>query len=69
MRGGAGARAAPLRHADAAIPLSVSIGIAEWAGAGENTSRLLVRADAAPYQAKGSGRDRVAAAGTDALPA
>ena len=61
--------AAPLQHADAAIPLSVSIGIAEWAGASEDTSRLLVRADAALYQAKRSGRDQVASAGTDAVPA
>ena len=61
--------AAPLQHADAVIPLSVSIGIAEWAGAGEDSSRLLVRADAALYQAKRSGRDQVASAGTDAVPA
>ena len=61
--------AAPLQHADATIPLSVSIGIAEWADASEDTSRLLVRADAALYQAKRSGRDQVASAGIDAVPA
>ena len=61
--------AAPLQHADEVIPLSVSIGIAEWAGASEDTSRLLVRADAALYQAKRSGRDQVASAGIDAVAA
>ena len=61
--------AAPLRHADVAIALSVSIGIAEWGGAQEEPSRLLVRADAALYQAKQHGRDRVAAADTDTQPA
>jgi len=57
--------AAPLAHGDAVIPMSVSIGMAEWAGAQEDTSRLLVRADAALYQAKRHGRDRVSAAGED----
>src|SRR5207249_10929090 len=57
--------AEPLAHADAAIGLSASIGIAEWGGAREEPSRLLVRADAALYQAKQHGRDRVASAGAD----
>jgi diguanylate cyclase (GGDEF)-like protein len=49
---------------DAPIPLSVSIGIAEWnAEAQEDLSRLLVRVDAALYQAKRQGRDRVEWAG------
>ena len=61
--------AEPLAHADAAIALSASIGIAEWGGAGEEPSRLLVRADAALYQAKQHGRDRVASAGLDPMPA
>jgi len=61
--------AAPLAHGDATIPLSVSIGMAEWAGAQEDPSRLLVRADAALYQAKRHGRDRVAAASDDPLSA
>ena len=60
--------AAPLRHGDAVIALSVSIGIAEWGGAEEEMSRLVVRADAALYQAKRHGRDRVASAGIDPLP-
>jgi diguanylate cyclase (GGDEF)-like protein len=61
--------AVPLCHGATTIALSVSIGIAEWGGAHEETSRLLVRADAALYQAKRHGRDRVAAADVDPLPA
>ena len=61
--------AAPLTHGDTVIALSVSIGMAEWAGAQEDASRLLVRADAALYEAKRHGRDRVAAAGNDPLTA
>jgi diguanylate cyclase (GGDEF)-like protein len=55
----------PLPHADGVIRLSVSIGMAEWGGADEDASRLLVRADAALYEAKRRGRDRVASAGHD----
>ena len=61
--------AVPMRHADTLIPLSVSIGIAEWGGAQEEPSRLLMRVDAALYQAKQRGRDRVASAGADPAPA
>ena len=57
---------APLQYAGTAIPMSVSIGIAEWGGALEDSSRLLMRADAALYQAKDQGRNRVAMAGADA---
>ena len=59
---------APLVHAGSKIAMSVSIGMAEWGGASEEMSRLLVRVDAALYEAKQHGRDRVAAAGLDALP-
>jgi len=55
----------PLPHPDGMIRLSVSIGMAEWGGADEDASRLLVRADAALYEAKRRGRDRVASAGND----
>ena len=58
---------APLQYAGAAIPLSVSIGIAEWSGALEDTSRLLVRVDAALYQAKHQGRNQVVTAGDEVL--
>jgi diguanylate cyclase (GGDEF)-like protein len=44
------------------VPLSVSIGVAQWADASEDASRLLVRADAALYQAKQQGRNRVVTA-------
>ena len=42
--------------------MSVSIGIAQWIGADEDASRLLVRADAALYQAKLQGRNCVVTA-------
>ena len=58
---------APLLHAGKAIPMSVSVGIAEWGGPLEDTSRLLVRADAALYQAKHQGRNQVVTAGTEVL--
>ena len=48
------------------VALTVSIGVAEWAGADEDPTRLLVRADAALYGAKRLGRDRVEAAAPDA---
>jgi diguanylate cyclase (GGDEF)-like protein len=51
--------AAPLEHAGAVVPLSVSIGLAAWDGAGEDIARLLVRADRALYRAKALGRDRI----------
>ena len=59
--------------ADSGMPItvsvSVSIGIAEWGGVHEDLSRLLVRADAALYQAKQRGRDRVALADEAPAPA
>jgi diguanylate cyclase (GGDEF)-like protein len=61
--------AQPLVNADAAIALSVSVGVAEWGGAQEQPSRLLVRADAALYQAKQRGRDQVAWSGAEPRPA
>lgn len=52
----------PLVNAGTPITVSVSIGLAEWSGVNEDLSRLLVRTDAALYQAKQHGRDRVALA-------
>jgi len=54
--------AEPLVVDSASVPLSVSIGVAQWADASEDASRLLVRADAALYQAKLQGRNRVVTA-------
>lgn len=56
---------APLLHAGIKIPLSASIGVAEWAGRPEDITRLLVRADLALYRAKQQGRDRVVTASND----
>ncbi len=56
----------PLRWQTLSVPLSVSIGIAQSAGPSEETSRLLVRLDAALYQAKAEGRNRVIAADSGA---
>ena len=52
----------PMPLAQTRVALSVSIGIAQWAHAGEDPSRVMVRADAALYQAKVQGRNRVVAA-------
>ena len=58
---------APLPHASKPIPMTVSVGIAESGGPLEDISRLLVRADAALYQAKHQGRNQVVTAGTEVL--
>jgi Diguanylate cyclase, GGDEF domain len=55
-------RSHPLELGGLSVPLSVSIGVAEWAGPSEDLSRLLARADDAPYRAKRLARDRVEAA-------
>jgi diguanylate cyclase (GGDEF)-like protein len=49
----------PLALQGSSVSLSVSIGIAQWTDAAEDVSRLLVRADAALYQAKLQGRNCV----------
>lgn len=49
----------PLLHGTLTVPLSVSIGVAQWAGPAEDPTRLLARADDALYRAKRLGRDRV----------
>lgn len=51
--------ATPLTHAAQSVALSVSIGVAQWRGAGDELSQLLLRADAALFQAKVQGRNRV----------
>ena len=52
----------PLPSGQEHIPMSISIGLAQWDGDGEDASRLLVRADAALYRAKQYGRNRVSIA-------
>ncbi len=47
----------------AALPLSVSIGLAQHDGS-ETADQLVARADVALYRAKHAGRDQVAVAGT-----
>jgi diguanylate cyclase (GGDEF)-like protein len=51
--------ATPLLNAATEVPLSISIGIAQWRGVGDELSQVLVRADTALFQAKGQGRNRV----------
>jgi diguanylate cyclase (GGDEF)-like protein len=55
-------RDTPLECAGLVLTLSVSIGVAQSAGAGEDVARLLARADAALLAAKRAGRGRVHAA-------
>jgi diguanylate cyclase (GGDEF)-like protein len=55
----------PLAHPSATVSLSVSIGVAEWLGEAEDISHLLSRADAALFQAKVQGRNRVVTAVPD----
>jgi diguanylate cyclase (GGDEF)-like protein len=49
----------PLPHESGSIPISMSIGVAQWRGAADELSQLLLRADAALFQAKVQGRNRV----------
>jgi diguanylate cyclase (GGDEF)-like protein len=57
--------ATPLALDGMSVALSVSIGIAQWTDPYEDASRLLVRADAALYQAKLQGRNCVIVAGAE----
>lgn len=49
----------PLLQETASIPLSMSLGVAQWRGPADDLSQLLLRADAALFQAKVQGRNRV----------
>jgi diguanylate cyclase (GGDEF)-like protein len=53
--------AKPLQQGGASVTLSVSIGVAESAGADADPRSVLRRADAALYRAKAGGRNRVVA--------
>ena len=52
-------RSRPLQVDDLRLPLTVSVGVAEWLGPHDSLDGLLGRADGALYQAKQAGRDRV----------
>lgn len=52
----------PLTHESASIPMSMSVGVAQWRGAADELAQLLLRADAALFQAKVQGRNRVVVA-------
>jgi diguanylate cyclase (GGDEF)-like protein len=52
----------PLEHGGGRLAPTLSIGVAQSAGPAEDPARLLARADAALYQAKRNGRNRVEAA-------
>ena len=56
----------PLEAPQEQVARSVSIGVAQWGRYPKETTRLLMRADAALYQAKQNGRDRVALAESSA---
>ena len=51
--------ALPARWQDRAMPLTLSIGVAQWQHAADELEALLARADAALYKAKAAGRNRV----------
>ncbi len=55
-------RGLPLVWHEEALPMTASIGVAAWADAEDAPAQVLARADAALYEAKRSGRDRVAVA-------
>jgi diguanylate cyclase (GGDEF)-like protein len=55
--------AEPTRLGDALVPLTASFGVACWRAAAESPDALLQRADAALYEAKAAGRNRVVVAG------
>jgi diguanylate cyclase (GGDEF)-like protein len=57
--------ASQIRTAAGEVPVTVSLGIAQWA-AGESFEGVIDRADRALYDAKHSGRDRVEIDGSDA---
>jgi diguanylate cyclase (GGDEF)-like protein len=64
-----GALERDMQQADALpMPLSASIGIAQWREPAEEPSRVLMRADAALYAAKTRGRNCVVAETTDEMP-
>jgi diguanylate cyclase (GGDEF)-like protein len=56
-------QALPPRWQDRPLALSVSIGVSQWRGQGDDVPSLLARADAALYRAKQAGRNCVMESG------
>ena len=59
--------ALPPMWRDAPLPVTVSIGVAEWLGDSDGLPALMARADAALYRAKEDGRNRVVTTGHGGL--
>jgi len=51
----------PPRWQERAVPVTVSLGVSQWAGPSDELPALMARADAALYRAKANGRNRVEA--------
>lgn len=49
----------PMALGDGSLVLSLTVGVAQWSGDGEDVARLLMRADSALLRAKRAGRNRV----------
>jgi diguanylate cyclase (GGDEF)-like protein len=54
----------PLQADGLPVPLTASVGVAEWLGPHDSLTQLLGRADRALYEAKQAGRDRVVSRST-----
>lgn len=61
--------ATPMNNSSNQVALSISIGVAEWLSVEDDSSQLLLRADAALFQAKIQGRNRVVTAARTLEPA
>lgn len=53
------AEAMPLRWEECALPVTLSVGVAQWRAGDESPAAMLLRADAALYRAKAGGRNRI----------
>jgi diguanylate cyclase (GGDEF)-like protein/PAS domain S-box-containing protein len=54
-----------IQLSDCSVQITVSVGIASWAGKNDPVDEVLARADAALYRAKRAGRNRVEVSGAD----
>jgi len=62
------AAALPPRWQERPLPLTLSVGVSQWAGANDQLTALLARADTALYRAKAAGRNRVEADAPPGMP-